>query len=447
MAIPQQRGVEDSSIEHGEAPRSTRRRWVAGVVGPGLVVAAMGIGAGDTVASLAGGGKYGLGLVWAIVLGAVLKFAITEGIGRWWLATGRTPVEGFAGLGRWVPWYLSLHLLLHSFFYGAAITAATGLALTAMFPVLSGPAWAVISGVVTLGLLWIGRYGVFEIIMKLMCVLMFVSVIGAAIATTPSLVDLVSGFRPALPDGSVLYALGLIGGVGATVGLATYAYWLRDKKWTGPGRIPMMRLDVAVAFIATPLFVAAMSVVGAEFLYGTGRTIESSEGMIALLDPFEQQFGVVARWLFQLGFFSAVATSLLGGINALGYLFADCVRVIRSPQGGSGDTSHTGRLGGKSTESVGDTDLLTSTSFRLFVTWCTIPPLALAYVGDPVSLVLLYGTLGAIFLPLLSLALLVMLNSSRVPRHWRNGLVSNAVLGLCVMLFTLLLVQQVIVTV
>src|SRR5690606_34608539 len=64
------------------------------LAGPGLVVAAAGIGSGDVVAASVAGANYGVVLLWALLLGAFFKFVLTEGIARWQLATGMTALEG-----------------------------------------------------------------------------------------------------------------------------------------------------------------------------------------------------------------------------------------------------------------------------------------------------------------------------------------------------------------
>ncbi|MGH3358547.1 MAG: Nramp family divalent metal transporter, partial [Nocardioidaceae bacterium] len=154
---------------------SSRSRLLRSVVGPGLVLAATGVGAGDLVSSLSAGEGYGLAFVWAIVVGAALKFGVTESIGRWYLATGITPLRGLDSLSRWITIYFGIYAVILGFFYGAAILSACGLALNAMVPVLSVDAWAVVSGLVGLGLLLIGRYKIFERVMQVFVALMFVS--------------------------------------------------------------------------------------------------------------------------------------------------------------------------------------------------------------------------------------------------------------------------------
>src|SRR6476646_2821201 len=64
-------------------------------LGPGLLLAATGIGVGDMVSSTIAGASYGLTLVWALVAGVIVTLAITEGGARWQLATGTTLVEGW----------------------------------------------------------------------------------------------------------------------------------------------------------------------------------------------------------------------------------------------------------------------------------------------------------------------------------------------------------------
>jgi hypothetical protein len=41
------------------------------------------------VSSLVAGTDFGMVLLWAVVLGAILKYVLTEGIGRWYMASGR----------------------------------------------------------------------------------------------------------------------------------------------------------------------------------------------------------------------------------------------------------------------------------------------------------------------------------------------------------------------
>lgn len=81
--------------------------------------------------------------------------------------------------------------------------------------------------------------------------------------------------------------------------------------------------------------------------------------------------------------------------------------------------------------------------FRAYLLWLTFPPIVLLFQGQPFRLIILYGVLGAAFLPFLAGTLIWLLNSSRTPREWRNGFVSNGMLALAGLLFLVLALKQI----
>ena len=71
------------------------------LVGPGLLVAATGVGAGDLATASFAGSQLGTAILWAVLVGGFMKFVLTEGLARWQLVTGQTLLEGTARrLGR-----------------------------------------------------------------------------------------------------------------------------------------------------------------------------------------------------------------------------------------------------------------------------------------------------------------------------------------------------------
>ena len=132
--------------------RAKAHKWK--IIGPGLVVAATGVGAADMVATLAAGSRYGYMLLWAVVLGVVLKIVLVEGAGRYTLATGKTIFEGWRSLGRWPVWYFGPYIIIWGFVYGASAMSSTALPLAALFP--SVPLWvfAVGTGIAGFIMIW-----------------------------------------------------------------------------------------------------------------------------------------------------------------------------------------------------------------------------------------------------------------------------------------------------
>jgi len=396
--------------------------------GPGIVIAVTGVGAGDMVSSLVAGTDFGMVLLWAVVLGAILKYFLTEGIGRWYMASGQTILQGWRSLGRVAIWYFVVYLFIVTFVFGAAVTSTAALAVDAAFPgVLPLWAWAVLHGVAAFVVVGIGRYGLFERIMKTFAALKFGIVILLAILLTPSLGEVALGFVPRIPEGALINVLAIIGGVGGTYSLAAYTYWARERGWRHSAWIPTMRTDLAFGYALTALFMVSMLIIGAELLFGTGTSISDEEGLLALVDPMQDRFGLLARWAFLIGFWAVATGAMLGAWNGGAHLFADCVRTIREVP----DEEASDYLSEK------------SLFFRGFLAWMSFPPMILLAFGEPVLLVIVYASLGALFLPFLAITLLILLNSQRVAPEYRNRLVSNVVLAVSVIPFIVVGGQEV----
>jgi Mn2+/Fe2+ NRAMP family transporter len=100
---------------------------ILGALGPGIVIAATGVGAGDLVAAAVCGAVFGTRVLWAVLAGALLKFVLNEGLARWQLATGSTLLEGcVAHFGRPVQWLFLAYLLIWSYFVASALMSACG---------------------------------------------------------------------------------------------------------------------------------------------------------------------------------------------------------------------------------------------------------------------------------------------------------------------------------
>ncbi|GAA3564726.1 Nramp family divalent metal transporter [Streptomyces osmaniensis] len=422
----------DTEASSGTDTPSGKSRWR--YIGPGIVVAATGVGAGDLVATLIAGSNFGYTLLWAAVIGCLVKISLAEAAGRWHLSTGRTLFDGWASLGRWTIWFFGVYAVIWGFVYGAAAMSSSALPLQALFPdVMDLEWWAIACGLVGLVFVWFNKYAVFEKVMTVLVGVMFVVTVYLAIRVAPNLGDAFAGLLPVLPDekDSVLNTLGLIGGVGGTITLAAYGYWVNAKGWTNTGWMKVMRLDNRVAYITTGIFVVAMLFVGAELLHSANVAIASGDkGLLQLSDILEEEYGTATAKFFLIGFFATSYTSLIGVWHGVSLMFADFVARFRSE----------GELKG---EEVASGARERSWPFRAYLLWLTFPPIVLLFQDEPFRLIIIYGVLGAAFLPFLAGTLIWLLNSSRTPAPWRNGPLSNVMLAIAGLLFLVLCLKQV----
>jgi len=393
-------------------------------IGPGLVIAATGLGAGDLIAAAVAGARYGTAILWAAILGAIVKLAMNEGLARWQLATGSTLIEGWIQrLPRIVSLYFLVYLVLWSFIVAGALIAGTGLAAHALYPGLSVVQWGVLHSLAALLLVIRGRYTLLEKIMKLFMALMLLVVLVCAAWVAPDLPDIGRGLlAPSIPKGSAVFVMSVIGGVGGSVTLLCYGYWIRERNWNSSADLRRSRLDLGVAYLLTGIFGIAIMIIAA----GARPEVVSGPTMVlGLADRLAEVVGAAGKWCFLVGFWSAVFSSMLGVWQGVPYLFADFIGQFTAAPG---------------TPFSVDTR---SRAYRGYLLYLALPPMLLLLAGKPVWLVIAYAVAGAFFMPLLAALLLYMNNRRDWLGQLKNGAASNFVLLLSVLVFGLLLYTEI----
>jgi Mn2+/Fe2+ NRAMP family transporter len=384
-------------------PDRSRQLSLLAIIGPGLVVAATGVGAGDLATGAFTGSKLGLAVLWAVVVGALLKFTINEGLARWQLVSGQTLLEGVARhLGRWAIGLFLAYLVFWSFFVASILMSACGAAMHALAPLFSPAADKIVYGLahsaVSLVLIWLGGYRWFERIMSACVAVMFVVVVGAAVAIGPDWGAVLRGLViPRIPHAEgegVSWTVALMGGIGGTVTVLGYGYWIREQGRRGPEEIRLCRLDLACGYAMTALFGLGMVIIGNELLAIEGDPSKGTTFVIQIgreLEARLPRLGPVARWAFVVGAWAAVYSSLLGVWQSVPLLFADSWRLLRCKP---------------SSENVSRTGPYLAYQLAL----ASVPAIGLWY--SFVRLQKAYSIVGACFIPLLAVVLLA-LNSRR----------------------------------
>ena len=394
--------------------------------GPGIIVAATGLGAGDIVAASAAGAQAGTVLLWAVVFGGLLKYGLTEGIGRWQLATGTTLLEGWIEkLPKFFSWYFMVYMFLWTFMVAAAMMAACGLAAYAFFPTLSVTQWGIIHALLALVIVWFGAYKVLETAMKFFIGLMFLTVLYCAIRVMPDIRIIASGmFIPRVPEFGMAYVLSVIGGVGGSITIMSYGYWMREAGWKGKEMMSTMRWDLGIAYGLTALFGVAIIIVSA----GVQPEVVSGNNMaLAVADQLVPVMGETGKWVFLFGFWGAVFSSMIGVWHGVPFLFANFFIHYRK---------HTHLI-----ETWGS--ISKSWAYRAYLVYLAILPMTLLRLERPVWIVIIYTITGAFFMPLLAALLLYMNNSRLWLESAANTWVSKSLLIACMLVFGYLLVVQV----
>lgn len=387
----------NTKTEDGGTRKS--RFGLVAVAGPGLLLAATGVGGGDLATASIAGSLIGTAVLWAVIVGSFMKFVVTEGLARWQLATGQTFLEGVVHrLGPAVILIFLPYLFLWTFFVGSAQMSACGVALHAIFPVFETPeqgkiVFGMASSVVGIGLVISGGYQLFEQVMRVCIGVMFATVVVMAIILWPGTGAVVTGLLiPRIPDAGgvgLVWTVALIGGIGGTLTVLSYGYWLREEGRIRPKDLWICRVDLGAGYAMTAIFGLAMVIIGSTIqVDGQGTTL-----LVTLSDRLGESIGPVGKWLFLLGAFGAVFSSLLGVWQSVPYLFADCWGLIRERR------EHT-----EEQPVQVDTNALPYRAY--LVVMGVVPMIGLFWSFREVQR--LYTVTGALFFPFLAFALLLM---------------------------------------
>jgi Mn2+/Fe2+ NRAMP family transporter len=401
------------------------------LAGPGLVVAATGIGSGDVVSATVGGARYGVVLLWAIAAGAFFKFVLQEGIARWQLATGKTALEGWADyLPAWVKWYFGIYLVIWTVAVSASLTNATGLGMANLTGGAVSQAWGSVAHSLIGGvLIWLGGYNNFEKLMKLLVGVMGFSILICAAFTLHQPVTAAQGLLiPTIPAGSGTYVLSLIGGVGGSITMLSYNYWMREEDMRGAGFLSYVRGDIAIAYLFTAIFGGSIMLIANDAFFTAGVTLRDADAVPRMAAALGNILGPFGRMAFSVGFWAAVFASLLGVWQSVPYLYADFYGIVTK----------------MTPEARREAVKVTSTPYRIALAFISLVPIPFAFTGRPIQIVITYTIVSSLFVPFVAATLLYLNNkvawTEPVPK---NSWIANLLLVGILALFAVVGAQEV----
>ena len=421
--------MPDSSPINSENPAvdSPRRPSLLEAIGPGILVAATGVGAGDLAGGAIAGSKLKLAVLWAVLIGAGLKYVCCEGLTRWQLQTKTSLPDGvFQATHRSVRFGFLIYVAVWSFCIGGMLMSAVGECAQAILPIGSSSTGRLVHGclhsIAAILLVRIGGFKLFERMMAACIAVMFVTVIAVAVMSAPDWGGVAAGLViPRVPDADgegIDWTLTLMAGVGGTLTMLCYGNWIREKNRVDASSLSACQIDLAAGYIMTALFGIGMVILGSRLPVEPG--VKGVNLITNLADDMADhlgRFGTAAGWMFRIGAWGAVFSSLLGVWQSVPSLIQDMLPTK--------PVQKEGRL-----------------YQRLLISMGTVPMICLPFSLAAVQKVA--GVTGASFLPMFALALLLLPFTQKARQSgFRNGVFSTLVLALSLLLFSFLAVQKV----
>lgn len=329
--------------------------------GPGLIISASVVGAGELITTTTLGAEAGFVLLWLVFFSTLVKVAVQTEMARYAIVTGEGGMEGYAKVpprigGRGWPFWAWAVMALAKLIQTGGLIGGMAAALSILFPVLGEPLsgssltlWAVIVTVVAIVTLYSNNYGVIEkvaVALTMTFVLVTVLVVLSLPATQYAyeMSDLATGLSFQLPLAVVGIALAMFGltGVGSEE-ITAYTYWCLEKgyaQWSGPndgsadyqrrvkGWIAVMQKDAIASWVIYTVSTAAFYILGAAVLNPQGLRPEGNDLILFLSESFASVMGETGRIVFLIGALAALGSTIWAAIPSWSRSWANALSIL-----------------------------------------------------------------------------------------------------------------------
>ena len=298
-------------------------------IAPGIFMIGYNIGTGSITTMASAGAKYGMTLIWPLLLSCIFTFILIFTFGRYTAVTGDTALYSFKKyFGK--PWAIFVLISL-LFSEWVSCMGVMGIVvqvvqewsrpLTSSGNGFNTIILAMIFGAILYLMFLKGQHQFFEKILGVFVAIMGLSFIFTMFMVIPDPVQVLKGLVPRMPKESNA-ALLMAGMVGTTMGGILYvvrSILVQEKGWT----VKDLKTEKRDAFISSSimfLLSVAIMACAAGTLYPRGLVVENAIDMVKLLEPLAGRFAIS---IFVAGIVSAGLSSLFPIILLAPWLFAD----------------------------------------------------------------------------------------------------------------------------
>jgi len=380
--------------------------------GPSTLVAAAFIGPGTLTTCTLAGVHSSYNLAWALIFSTAATVTLQE-------MSARLGFVSRNGLGEAVKSQISskalrilvLGLIICAIFIGNAAYEAgnisgTGLGLELLF----GPSsfWPLLTGAIAFVLLLFGRYGWIENFLVGLVILMSTCFLITAFLTQADLIALFKGMIPSIPqEEELILAMSLIGTTVVPYNLFLHASII-SKKRTETDSIRDIRLENTVSIILGGFISLLIMMVAAS----VSENVSSVENALDLAIQLEPLLGSSSNWLMGLGLMAAGLSSSITAALAAAYVIKGIFNIKYERR---------------------------SKLFKISWAIIIVVGTAIAMTGYNSILLIKFAQMtNALLLPIMAVFLVYVCHVKSLLEDFTNGLLSNS-LGILVIILTLLL--------
>ena len=291
-------------------------------LGPGLLYAGAAVGVSHIVQSTKAGAEFGYILILGIVFAHIFKYPFFELGPAYTQHHGKNLLHGYKAIGNWALVVITVLTVATMFTIQAAVTIVTaGLAIKITGLDISPAAMSGVLLLICLLIIWIGRYNVLDKLMKIIMITLSVTTVVAVVSSMTYAHQIVPGTAKIFDlsnNQHIIFLIAFLGWMPAPLDIAIWhSIWSEED--AKRGNKPKGMLDFKVGFWGTALLGVGFLMLGANVIYGTG--IELAKGGVAyaqqLLDIYVQAIGPWSYSIIAIAAFTTMFSTTLTCLDAM----------------------------------------------------------------------------------------------------------------------------------
>jgi manganese transport protein len=384
-------------------------------MGPSWIISAVACGPATLASVSIAGSLYGYKVLWVVVLSALLAFVAQFMAAK----AGILTKKGLVGLvhekmGPAWAWILMIDALLATWLASAILMKAL-VDVTGLITGLKSFWWAPFYALAIFLAVGLGGYRTLELISKSLVALVVVCFMITVGVVRPALGPILSGLIPTIPAGveSAVMLAGIMGGAVHITIITMHSYNVNARGW-GRQQMGLAWTDTFLSmFVAFGLYSVAIYLAAAAVLHPQSIKVRHALQLAEALKPF---LGPMANGVLMAGIWGAVISTITPTFLAAGYFLSD-----------------------KMGWATGGRD---NRFLAVVAAGCLISLIGPSLKGSFLILLVLMLALGLCGTPFVLVLLMLLLNREDVVgRDGTNGVILNALGGVCLAVTTFLAIR------
>lgn len=388
--------------------KSLLKRIIAFVLGfgPGFFAIGYTIGTGSVTSMIVAGSKFGMQLLWVLLISCLFSGVLMFTYGNYGLITGETALYGFKKHLKYGNVFALLIIVGITFGQWNSLMGILGISSNIIYEILvvnfdglitykyeTVLIIAILIIVVFYLIMLVGKYSFFEKILVIFVTLMGLSFILSIFFVQPLTMDVINGLLPTIPEvpeGKMLVAAF----VGTTMASATFLsrpLFVKGKKWNR-NHLKQQKKDAIIAAILIFAISATIMAVACGALFHEGKVVNEVLDMANTLEP------IAGKWAVSIFFFGALSA----GLSSIFPCLLIAPLLIADYQSGKLDTS--------------------SKQFRIVTgIACLVALIGPAFGANPIEIQIVSQVFNVFVLPIVVLGIILMLKNKKIMKDYKTS--------------------------